>query len=198
MTTFKHALKTLVLDSEARVREARTRVTEPIDLDSPALLVMTDLRHVRVVTIGPEIPLPTALTVMKHANVRLLAVIDEQRVITGLVSANDLMGEKPLRIANSERIRHEEVQVADIMSSTRDIQPLDFAAVEHASVRDVVAHLVETSRQHALVIEAGNTANDYVARGIFSATQIGRQLGQDIPTDSGRADSFADLEKRIA
>ena len=100
MTTFKHALKTLVLDSEARVREARTRVTEPIDLDSPALLVMTDLRHVRVVTIGPEIPLPTALTVMKHANVRLLAVIDEQRVITGLVSANDLMGEKPLRIAN--------------------------------------------------------------------------------------------------
>ena len=198
MTTFKHALKTLVLDSEARVREARTRVTEPIDLDSPALLVMTDLRHVRVVTIGPEIPLPTALTVMKHANVRLLAVIDEQRVITGLVSANDLMGEKPLRIANSERIRHEEVQVADVMSSTRDIQPLDFAAVEHASVRDVVAHLVETSRQHALVIEAGNTANDYVARGIFSATQIGRQLGQDIPIDSGRADSFADLEKLIA
>ena len=161
MTTFKHALKTPVLDSEAR-----TRVTEPIDLDSPALLVMTDLRHVRFVTIGPDIPLPTALTVMKHANVRLLAVIDEQRIITGLVSANDLMGEKPLRIANSERIRHEEMQVADVMLSTRDIQPLDFVAVEHASVRDVVAHLVETSRQHALVIEAANTANDHIARGV--------------------------------
>jgi hypothetical protein len=85
-----------------------------------------------------------------------------------------------------------------VMTATGDIQPLDLRQVEHATVRDIAAHLVDTRRQHALVIETAASGGRYTACGIFSATQIGRQLGHEIDVEDGRVQSFSALKKLIA
>ncbi|NNM01466.1 MAG: hypothetical protein HKO62_12005, partial [Gammaproteobacteria bacterium] len=54
-----------------------------------------------------------------------------------------------------------------------------------------------TGHQHALVVEQMPDGDGYYTRGIFSLTQIGRQLGVEIDT-SDRARSFADIEKMVA
>lgn len=196
MPIFTHTLTPLALAAGATVRQPPRAALEHVSMDSPALEVMTDLRRSRAVTIAPDTPVATALTVMIHANVRLLVVLDPTRLICGLVSARDLGGEEPLRIAARERIAHEAVRVAQVMTPVAAMRPLDLAEVEHATVRDVVRHLVETRRQHALVLERVGAA-EYAACGLFSATQIGRQLGHELVLDDGRAQSFSELERLL-
>lgn len=198
MTTFVHTLKPVELPDEARILQPPRVRVDKVTAESPALAVMTDLRKVRVITISPETPLNTALMVMINAKVRLLIAIDEVGVIVGLVSAQDLMGEKPLRVANDDRIHHDAVTVRQVMTRSSDVWPLNIRDVEYASVSDIVMHLIASHKQHALVIEPAVEDSSYHACGIFSATQIGRQLGEDINVSDGLAQSFSELERLIA
>jgi len=198
MTTFTHALKARVLDRDARIYQPLRAPADPLSPDAPAVAAMTDLRRSRIVTTTPETATANALALMIHAKVRLLLVIDREGLIVGLVSAEDLLGEKPLKIASAERVRHHAVQVAQVMTPTADIQPLDLADVARATVRDVALHLIDTHRQHALVIESTAGDGRLTACGIFSATQLGRQLGQRIVVEDGRAQNFSELRRLIA
>ena len=64
-------------------------------------------------------------------------------------------------------------------------------------VGHIIATLSEANRQHALVVDRDRlTREDYV-RGIFSATQIGRQLGRSIATFDV-AHTFAEIEAELA
>jgi CBS-domain-containing membrane protein len=198
MTTFTHTLDPIDLPTGARVLQPPRGPLERVTPDSPALAVMTDLAQVRLISVAPEASVDTAMAVMIHAKVRLLLVLDSEGMITGLVSAQDLMGEKPLRIASDQRVRHEEVRVDQVMTPATAMQPLDLADVQHATVRDIVRHLISSNRQHALVVTAAEDGELFTARGIFSLTQVARQLGEPLTLGETRAESFADLEKLIA
>ena len=198
MTTFMHTLKPLELPRAARILQPPRVRADKVTSESPALAVMTDLRKVRVITINPETPLNAALMVMINAKVRLLIAIDRAGVIVGLVSAQDVMGEKPLRVANDNRIHRDAVTVQQIMTRNSAVRPLNIGDVEHASVSDIVMHLIESHKQHALVVERGGESGAFHACGIFSAPQIGRQLGEDINVSDGLAQSFSELERLIA
>ncbi len=198
MTTFMHTLKPLELPRDARILQPPRVRADKVTSESPALAVMTDLRKMRVITINPETPLNAALMVMINAKVRLLIAIDIAGVIVGLVSAQDVMGEKPLRVANDNRIHRDAVTVQQIMTRNSDVRPLNIGDVEHASVSDIVMHLIESHKQHAPVVERGGESGAFHACGIFSATQIGRQLGEDINVSDGLAQSFSELERLIA
>ena len=169
MTTFMHTLKPLELPREARILQPPRIRADKVTAESPALAVMTDLRKVRVITINPETPLNAALMVMINAKVRLLIAIDKAGVIVGLVSAQDVMGEKPLRVANEDRIHRDAVTVQQVMTHSSDVRPLNMPDVEHASVSDIVMHLIESHKQHALVVEPAGESDGFHACGIFSA-----------------------------
>ncbi len=63
--------------------------------------------------------------------------------------------------------------------------------VERSRVGDIIESLKRVGRQHALVVDGEPEAQ--TIRGIFSSTQIARQVGEPIDT-SVRAANFADLE----
>lgn len=65
--------------------------------------------------------------------------------------------------------------------------------VLRASVGDIVATLQDVGRRHALVIDNDVRTGKDSIRGIFSATQIGKQLNQPIEIN-GVAHTFAEVE----
>ncbi|MGE0485596.1 MAG: CBS domain-containing protein [Gammaproteobacteria bacterium] len=197
MATFTHTLTPLDLAPGTPIRQASRRPLESVTPASPALVAMTDLRQTRPVTVSPATSVTTALSIMIHANVRLLLVLDDAHAICGPVGARDLGGEHPLRIAAAARMPYEQVTVGQVMTGIDEMRPLDFAEVRAATVRDVVRHLATSKRQHVLVLERDGDGG-HVARGIFSATQIGRQLGTEVAVDDGVVHSFAELERLIA
>lgn len=164
-----------------------------VTLQSPATDVMTDLRHTPAFTIEPEAPANTALQKMMHAGVRLLLVVEGGAVV-GLITARDLMGEKPVRAATERQIHRDAVTVAQCMVPQQAIEVLDYDEVLRSTVEEIVLTLRHSGRQHALVLETDGGPR---VRGIFSATRIGRQLGIDL-AGSETPQSFAEIEKLLA
>jgi hypothetical protein len=79
---------------------------------------------------------------------------------------------------------------------------LDLEQVRAAKVGHIVATLKQLGRQHTLVVERSGRSdrsdkNGVRLRGIFSTTQIVRQLGMTIQTDAV-ANTFAEIEAQLS
>jgi CBS domain containing-hemolysin-like protein len=163
---------------------------------SPAIAVMTDLRQVTAATIGTEATLSDATRTMMARNVRLLLVVAADQSVLGLITARDTQGERPIQWLHGRGGKFDDVRVSDLMIRTEDIDVIDITDVLRAEVGHVVASLQSWGRQHALVAETDSVGVTRI-RGIFSATQIGRQLGVAVqPFDV--AVTFADIARAIA
>ena len=197
MTTYAHKLDVYALAPAAPVSILPPSHGDAITLVDPAIRVMTDLRRVRAVTIDANSSIYLAEQLMKHAGVSLLVVVDDSDRLTGLLTMRDIMGEKPMSIVTRENIRRQDIRIAHIMTPRSELDPFNIRDVEHATVKDVILKLREVGRQHAIVVEEREEGGSYFVRGIFSITQIGRQLGMDISTD-GHVQSFAEFEQILA
>jgi len=164
---------------------------------SPALEEKTDLERIPPATVEPHSNLHQANQAMILRGVRLLLVIEKNGRISGVVTATDLLGEKPVRIAQARGAKREELEVRDVMTPLEDMEAIEFADVTRSEVGHIVATLENCGRQHTLVVERDLEANKQTLRGIFSASQIARQLGIEMTTHEF-ARTFAEIEAAFA
>ena len=178
------------LEPGARVAEPMTpgRVT----LDDPAFAVMTDLREVSAATTRPEETIDAAHAQMIRRAVRLLFVLDGQGAVTGVITATDLLGEKPVRFMQARGVSHAEILVEDIMTPASMLEALPLLEVAQMRVGHIVATLKSVGRRHLMVAEDGGRR----IRGLFSTSQLARQLGVELQTFEV-ARSFADIEAAL-
>ena len=183
---------------QAGVAYARPTQTLPetVTLDDPAAQVMTDFESVTAIIILPGDTVDEARGRMIQRGVRLLLVVDQNRNVLGLVTATDILGEKPVQVAVQRGLRRGEIQVRDIMTPQERLDVLDMDQVRGAKVGHIVATLQKAGRQHAIVVEYDSRRRQTV-RGLFSATQIARQLGVVIQT-SEVARTFSEIEATLA
>jgi hypothetical protein len=168
-----------------------------------------------------------------------LIVTDSTDTVSGVISAYDIMGERPISISVAEQIPHNAIRVNQLMTPRDQIGALRMTDVMDARVGDIVTTLRSTGRQHAIVVDkdrpdyeilrdirhepavvlrrtpgqegraAADLESDFeravvlrrgpgqeILRGIFSMTQIARQLGIAYEPD-GRAQTFAELERAL-
>jgi CBS domain-containing protein len=170
---------------------------EGVRIDSPALAVMTDLRQIPAATIDLEAPLDAANRFMIRRGVRLLLVTDDDRRVLGLITANDILGEKPVQFGLERGVKRQDILVRDIMTPSERLEVLLYADLVHAEVGHIVATLKHTGRQHALVVDLSEAGSVQAIRGIFSASQIARQLGVSIQTTEV-AQTFAEIGAALA
>ena len=192
------ALPTTKMNAGVVWLPADAQSPKPILIDSPALEVMTDLRKVQTATIGSGQRISLATQIMIARRVRLLLVAEPNGLIVGLISARDTMGEKPVKLLQERRdTRFEGLLVSDLMVPRKAIDVLDFEVVKRAQVGSVIETLLASGRQHALVVERDVALDTEIVRGIFSATQIARQLGVPVPI-SDVASTFAEISEALA
>jgi len=184
-----------------------------VTAESPALEVMTDLARVAPATIRPQAPLAGANQFMITRGVRLLLVIDEQENVLGVITATDLLGERPMLAATERGLRRDELTVSDIMTPAGRVDAIALADLQGARVGHVLETLRRAGRQHALVVDwdvlpapspsehgvrsATAPLRRSMVRGIFSVTQIARQLGVALPAGGEVARTFSEIEAAI-
>ncbi len=173
------------------------RVAEPmppgrVTLDDPAFSVMTDLREVSAAVTTPDESIGQAHAQMIRRGVRLLFVIGPTATVVGVITATDLLGEKPMRFVQSHGVAHAEISVEDIMTPADKLEALSLLEVSQMRVGHIVATLKNVRRQHLMVAEE----NGRRIRGLFSASQVARQLGMELQTFEV-AQSFADIEAAL-
>jgi Mg2+/Co2+ transporter CorC len=111
----------------------------------------------------------------------------------GILTATDLLGVKPMQFMQSRGVSHADVQVRDIMTPAARLDALALLDVAQMRVGHIVATLKAVRRQHLTVAEDGGSR----VRGLFSASQVARQLGMELQTFEV-AQTFADIEAALA
>jgi CBS domain-containing protein len=171
-----------------------------VQASSPATDVMTDLSKVKAVTTAAAASIDEAHEAMITHRVRALFVVDESGVVLGIVTANDILGERPVQIAQDRGVRHVDVLVSEVMTPADLMEAMELRDVLQVRVGDIVETLKRSGRQHALVTEsapADATSATRTVRGIFSLTQIARQLGLSPQIGHDVARTFAEIEAAI-
>ena len=175
--------------------EPAQALPERVSLDDAALSVMTDLERISAVLIRPDDGIDEANRRMIQRGVRLLLVVDHARAVAGLITANDILGEKPLQVISQRGGRRQDIVVRDIMTPQHQLEVLDMRDVRGARVGHIVATLKETVRQHAVVVDLDAGGRQRL-RGLFSLTQIARQLGIALQTTEV-ARTFSEIEASL-
>jgi CBS domain-containing protein len=171
-------------------------VPDIVTLEDPALNVLTDFQRVTAIIILSGDSVDEAHRRMIQRAVRLLLVVDQDRRVVGALTANDLLGEKPMQAVVQRGIRRDELLVRDIMTPQERLEVLRMADLRTRKVGHVVATLMSAGRQHALAVDVDATGRQTV-RGVFSTTQIARQLGVAFQTGE-IARTFAEIEALLA
>jgi CBS-domain-containing membrane protein len=166
-----------------------------VSLSDPAINVMTDLRAISVVNVRAMTTMDKANAKMIRYGVRALLVLDDADKVVGLLTATDVLGEKPVRFLQQVGGTHADILVRDVMTVQRELSVLKLDEVLAARVGDILSTLKAAGRQHAMVVEEGADGSQAV-RGLFSATQIARQLGVQVKT-AEVARVFAEIEAAV-
>ena len=177
------------------VRVACPAAPKPANLTSPALDVMTDLRHIPAAVIEPDVTMESANAYMMLRGIRSLLVLNQDKFLDGIITATDILGEKPLRFIQERCVKHSEILVSDIMTPLDRLEAIPMQEVQRAKVGNIIASLCDTGRQHTLVIE-NDVDGKPVVCGIFSLTQIEKQLGTAIPSTE-IARTFTEIEAAL-
>ncbi len=168
-----------------------------VGADSPAIEAMTDFARINVVAIAGNASVDDANARMISRGVRLLMVVGKDEAVLGLITARDILGEKPMQIVQARGIKRDELTVSDLMTPVESIDTLYLSEVLNARVADILAALKKVGRQHILVEDNDPATGLPRVRGLFSATHIGRLLGVpvlgfDLPR------TFAEIEAALA
>lgn len=173
---------------------ALPKLQQAAALDDDALSLFTDLRLSSIVMASHQDGLDQTLHVMKRAGVRMVFVTGVHGDLLGLVTADDLQGERPVLRALADHVRHEELALEHVMTPVSQWQVVRMSQLVGARVGNIVATLREHGLRYLLVIDeqAGQTS----LRGLFSARRIELAL-ETVIEGSLHSRSFADLEAAL-
>jgi hypothetical protein len=111
-----------------------------------------------------------------------------------------------MRVAIERGLRRDELTVADIMIPAEQVEVIALDDVSAARVGHVLETLRTAGRQHALVVDFDEIpsgrplvapARRAMVRGIFSLSQIARQLGVSLAGGGEVARTFSEIEAAI-
>ncbi|OGA70427.1 MAG: hypothetical protein A3G83_16165 [Betaproteobacteria bacterium RIFCSPLOWO2_12_FULL_68_20] len=201
-----HALPIRELGAGAGVRRPTYMQASRVTLESGALEVMTDLTRVSPATIRPQAPLAGANQFMITRGVRLLLVADDQESVLGVITATDILGERPMLAATERGLRRDELTVADVMTPAERFEVIAYADAAGARVGHVLETLRRAGRNHALVVDydalpaprpLAPPVMRGMVRGIFSISQVARQLGVALQAGAEVARTFSEIEAAL-
>ena len=191
-----HSLPYSSLSSGTVIGYSRSTNLAILSMEDAAFSLMTDFNHIRPFFSTADASLEEINDKMIACGVRLLFVSERDDILLGLVTFNDIFGEKPLLYIQEHGGKREEVTARDIMTPVSQLESLKLSDISRARVGDIVETMKSSGRQHVLVSE-DQSDGDPCIRGMFSSTQIEQRLKIEIEL-SPRARSFADIERALA
>ncbi len=169
---------------------------EVVHLEDPALSVMTDFRQTKPPVTTPDTPIDDALNEMKISGVHLMLVIDDTENVIGLISSEDILGEKPIKLIQERRISRDNILVKMVMIPAEALVAFDIETLKIARVGSIINTLKESRLQHALVVRCESSDHKSLVRGLISMSQISKQLHMDVRNSIRQAETIAELQKR--
>ena len=147
------------------------------------------------VVAGHRDRLDQTLHLMMRAGVRMVFVAGADGALVGMVTAEDLQGERPVVRASSHHVPHSELTVSDVMVPLHRWPTVDLGRVRTARLGEIAATMHEHGLRYLLVTQTKH--GQTTLRGLFSASRLERAMQTVIDSDL-HSQSFAELEMALA
>ena len=119
-------------------------------------------------------------------------MIDDTGVVIGQITASDIPGDVPIRLAQTTGKDHSEIMVDMIITPQKDIMVLEWSHIKDAKIGHIAATMHSLECCHLPVIENGRI------RGLFSARNISWHLGHDVSENTLCAHSLAEIVQTLS
>lgn len=170
---------------------------EVVHMDDPAQSVMTNFKYAQAMTIDKDKSIDEAHIEMGVTGIHMLLVTDDEQKVVGLISSEDILGNKPVRISQERDLSRKDILVHMIMTTQDKVVALDMDDLHLARVAHIVSTLKYQRQHYALAVKFDPDNQAQIITGIFSLAQISRQLGINVLDDELYAKTLADLQKKI-
>lgn len=169
---------------------------ELVHLDDPALDAMIDFKQIKAITVKTTAPLRHARLEMQACNVHMLLVLNNDDQVAGVITSEDILGNKPIQLSQGMSIARYDIEVRMVMQPCVDVLALSY----HEVTQSEIGHIVQTmkdQRQHYALVTESLENQPPVVRGLFSLSNIGRQLHANLLEVDLMATSLIDLQRKI-
>lgn len=191
-----HAVQTFKLHSHCTYMQP-PELPEVTHIHDSAMTIMVDFKYHTPPTISAHKSLDEAKLEMQIYHLPVLLVADLEKNVVGIITAEDILGEKPVKVSQERRIPRSEIEVEMVMLSFKDIIALNFDDITHLKVGHVIQTLRETKQHDLLVIKVDPHTGTQKLRGLFSASIISRQLDRDVTKILSEAEPITELQHDI-
>ena len=164
-------------------------------IDDSALDIMIDFKTVKAITISQTAPIADARAKMQACGIHMLLVTDQEDGVIGLITSEDILGEKPVLAAQEKFISRAEVKVSMILVPAEQVIAIEYSVLQLAKVAHIIQTLHQNKQHYALVIDTDTDKT--IVRGMFSLSQISKQLDKNILDDFLPASTLAELNRKI-
>jgi len=189
------SLPTIQLTDKIELLKPLTASKYIAHIDDPAINVMTDFNHVTPKVISPNATISKAANEMKACQTHSLLVVDEENnSIIGLITTEDILGEKTTKLVHDKRIPHDEIKVKTVMIEKENVLTIDKEKLNIAKVGHLITTFKEHKQHYALVVAKKADTQQQTIIGLLSASEISRRMGVEITDDISWAKSLADLQ----
>src|SRR5262245_35899043 len=103
-------------------------------ITAPALSIMVDFKYHNPPVIDADRFINDAAAEMKTHNLPFLLVVDDEKKVLGVLTSEDVLGEKPVKITQERRISRNEIEVNMVMIPAKDLLAINIDDLQHARV----------------------------------------------------------------
>lgn len=196
MTKTYTTLPTLTL-SDDNTYSHPPYMPELIHLDDQATQIFIDFETQQPSVVEPKQSINEVMVDMKALGIHLMPVIQEERVI-GLISSEDILGEKPMKVIQDKRIPRENVTVEMVMTPAHDLLAINYQELTHSRVGHVLSTLNEAKQHYALVIDiAEHNSDHHVVHGLIYFYDILKRMDRQVVTELREARNLLELNRLL-
>ncbi len=195
MTKTYESLPTLTV-SENNTYSHPPRRPELVYMSDPATDVMINFETARPFTVSPRNTLDEANLSLKSSNSHIILVVEGEQVV-GVVSSEDILGERPMRIVQERRIKREEILVRAVMTPIDKLMAIDYEELTHTKVGHVVNTLIQNKQHYMLVVDIEESSNEQRVHGLLYIYDIVKRLDKDLPSELREAGSLLELQHKL-
>jgi CBS domain-containing protein len=172
----------------------QTEFPAMVRLDDPALNIMVTLETSKPPIAAPGNTIDDTLVDMKASGTHIMLVIDDEKV-EGVISSEDILGERPTKIAQARRITHDKILVRAVMTPREKLAAIDYDEIRFSKVGRILATLKETKQHYAIVVDTDSTSNKQTIHGLIYIYDIVKRLNKDLVTELRAARSLLELKR---
>lgn len=164
-----------------------------IGSDDSAVHLLTDFAEQKVPSLSSDMPVSEARLWMKLADTPLKLVENQVGDCLGIITIEDVNGEKPMMLANRQGVALKDLRVRDIMRPLSELPAIYYRDLRAATVGDLVSTFREVHEEYLLVLDDDrqHPSQTYL-RGLVRARELVQRLNLAIDLEH-RATKFYEI-----